>query len=211
MNAPPVEGNFTQESGQAIKPRVVEDYNALMGFVDKSDRMVNSYGIAHRTWKLTKKPFFHLTGMTILNGFLIHKSRDGKMTHKNFRQILVHELTIHSQEENVTASGISRGRPSPTVSQLSISQHWPSKGKQWWCHVCSLHRQTRSTLYFCWKCDVRLCIVNCFKKWHTCVNLSHQTTQREALTVMARGKLYRSTARTENIFHVNKCCILVCT
>jgi hypothetical protein len=33
MHAPPVEGNFTN----AIKPRVVEDYNAYMGFVDKSD------------------------------------------------------------------------------------------------------------------------------------------------------------------------------
>ena len=54
---PPVEGNFTQESGQAIKPRVVEDYNPYMGFVDKSDRMVNSYGIARRTWKWTKKLF----------------------------------------------------------------------------------------------------------------------------------------------------------
>src|SRR5215469_734421 len=61
MHAPPVEGNFTHESGQAIKPRVVEDYNACMGFVDKSDRMVNSYGIAPRTWKWTKKLFFSLS------------------------------------------------------------------------------------------------------------------------------------------------------
>ena len=37
MHAPPVEGNFTHESGQAIKPCVVEDYNAYMGFVDNSD------------------------------------------------------------------------------------------------------------------------------------------------------------------------------
>jgi len=58
MHVPPVEGNFTQESGQAIKPRVVEDYNAYMGFVEKSDRMVNSYGIARRTWKWTKNLFF---------------------------------------------------------------------------------------------------------------------------------------------------------
>jgi len=28
IHAPSVEGNFTDESGQAIKPRVVEDYNA---------------------------------------------------------------------------------------------------------------------------------------------------------------------------------------
>ena len=133
MHAPPVEGNFTDESGQAIRPRVVEDYNAHMGFVDKSDRMVNSYGTARRTWKWTKKLFFHLTDMTILNAFLIHKSCGGKMTHKKFREILVRELINHSQEENLTASGISRGRPSATASQLSRlevkhSQHWPAKG-----------------------------------------------------------------------------------
>jgi len=81
-HAPPVEGNFTQESGQTIKPRAVEDYNAYMRFVDKSDRMVNSYGIACRTRQWTKKLFFHLTDMTILNAFLIHKSCSGKMTHK---------------------------------------------------------------------------------------------------------------------------------
>jgi hypothetical protein len=41
------------------------------------------------------------------------------MMHKNFHEILVRELIIHSQEENVTASGISRSRPSPIASQLS--------------------------------------------------------------------------------------------
>ena len=105
-----------------------------MGFVDKSDRMVNSYGIARRTWKWTMKLFFHLTDMTILNAFLIHKSSGGKMAHKNFREILVRELIIQSQEENVTASGISRGRPSPAAphfSRLEVkhSHHWPSIGK----------------------------------------------------------------------------------
>ena len=53
-HTPPVEGYFTQESGQAIKPRAVEDYNAYMRFVDKSDRMVNIYGITCRTWQWTK-------------------------------------------------------------------------------------------------------------------------------------------------------------
>jgi len=57
MHAPPVEGNFTDESGQAIKPRVVEYYNTHMGFVDKADRMVSSYGIACRTWKWAKNCF----------------------------------------------------------------------------------------------------------------------------------------------------------
>jgi hypothetical protein len=38
MHAFPVEGNFTQESVQAIRPCVVEDYNAYIGFVDNSER-----------------------------------------------------------------------------------------------------------------------------------------------------------------------------
>jgi hypothetical protein len=84
--------------------------------------MVNSYGIAQRTWKWMKKLFFHLTDITILNTFLIHKSCGGKKTHKNFREALVRELVISSHEENVMASGISRGRPSPFASQLSRLQ-----------------------------------------------------------------------------------------
>jgi hypothetical protein len=57
MHSPPVDGNFRDESGHAVKPRVTEDYNAHMGFVDNSDRMVNGYGIAWRTWKWTNKFF----------------------------------------------------------------------------------------------------------------------------------------------------------
>jgi hypothetical protein len=40
MHASPVEGNFSDESGRAIKPTVVEDYNTTWGLCDKSDRMV---------------------------------------------------------------------------------------------------------------------------------------------------------------------------
>jgi hypothetical protein len=109
MHAPPVEGNFTDTSAQAIKPHVVADYSAYMEFVDKSDRMVNRYRTAHRTWKWIMKLFFHLTDMTILNAFLIHKSCGSKIKHKNFREILVCKVIIHSHRENLTASGTSRG------------------------------------------------------------------------------------------------------
>jgi hypothetical protein len=80
VHSPPVDGNFRDESGHAGKPHVIEDYNAHMGFVDKSDRMVKSYGISQRTWKWTKKLFFHFLDMTILNAYLFYKSYGGKMT-----------------------------------------------------------------------------------------------------------------------------------
>ncbi|PNF33655.1 hypothetical protein B7P43_G12341 [Cryptotermes secundus] len=112
MHPPLLDGNFQDESGHAVKPHVIEDYNAHMGFVDKSDRMVNSYVIARMTWKWTKKLFFHTYYMTIVNSDLLHKSCGGKMTHKKFREILEWDLTLHSHEANITVSGISRGRPS---------------------------------------------------------------------------------------------------
>jgi hypothetical protein len=50
--------NISSLGNEAANPHVIEVYNAHMGFVDKSDRMVNNYGIARRTWKWTKKFFF---------------------------------------------------------------------------------------------------------------------------------------------------------
>jgi len=98
------------------------------------------------------------------------------MTHKKFREVLVHNLITESHEQNVTSSGVSRGILSPSVSQISRlevkrSQHWPSKGKQRRCRVCEMKNKRGSTLYFCAKCDVGLCIMDCFEKWQMRVNV----------------------------------------
>jgi hypothetical protein len=45
----PAEGNFCDTNGKAIKPKIVVDYKRHMGFVDKGDRMANSYSINRRT------------------------------------------------------------------------------------------------------------------------------------------------------------------
>jgi hypothetical protein len=48
-NTPAEKGNFCDEKGSALKPLIVEDYNHHMGYVDKGDRMANSYSISHCT------------------------------------------------------------------------------------------------------------------------------------------------------------------
>jgi hypothetical protein len=176
MHAPPAEGHFVDEAGHAVKPRVIEDYNTHMGYVDKSDRMANSYGIARRTWKWTKKLFFHLLDMTILNAFILHKTSGGKLTHKEFRETLIQDLITECHELNVTARGVSIGRPSPAVASLSRlevkhSQHWPTKGTQRRCRVCSQNNKRKVSMYYCVKCDAALCIVDCFERWHTRLKL----------------------------------------
>jgi hypothetical protein len=51
----PVERSFCDEHGNAIKAYTVEQYNRHMGYVDKGNRMVNTYSISSHTWKWTRK------------------------------------------------------------------------------------------------------------------------------------------------------------
>jgi hypothetical protein len=51
IHNPAEEGNFCDEKGNHIKPNIVEDYNCHTGYVDKGDRVANSYSINHHTKK----------------------------------------------------------------------------------------------------------------------------------------------------------------
>jgi hypothetical protein len=62
----PAEGNFCDSDGKAIKPETVTLYSHHMGYVDKGDRMANTYSICHPTLKWMKKLFFHLFDLDIL-------------------------------------------------------------------------------------------------------------------------------------------------
>jgi len=70
----PAEGNFCSEKGKAIKTQIVMDYKDHMGYVDKGDRMVNSYCTSRRILKWMIKFVFHLLDLTILNNYILHNS-----------------------------------------------------------------------------------------------------------------------------------------
>jgi len=74
---PPAEGNFCSNNRKAIEPRIVVDYKRHMGFADKGDKMANSYSTNRRTWKWTKKLFFHLFALAILNSYILFSSLGG--------------------------------------------------------------------------------------------------------------------------------------
>ena len=78
MHSSPLEGNFCDEYGKAMKPAIIHDCNLHIGYVDKSAHMTNSYSISRQTWKWTKKLFFHLLDLIIVNGFIILASCGSK-------------------------------------------------------------------------------------------------------------------------------------
>jgi hypothetical protein len=67
--------------------------------------------------------------------------------YKKFCKILVWDLIVQSHE-------------------AKHSQCRPFKGNQTLYRVFSLNKKTRSTPFYCTKCDDGLCVVDCFEKWH---------------------------------------------
>jgi hypothetical protein len=71
MHNPPAKGNFCDKHGNTLKPVIIQDYNQHMGYVDKSDRMTNTYSISRQTWKWTKKLFLDLLDLIVLNNYIV--------------------------------------------------------------------------------------------------------------------------------------------
>ena len=166
------EGNFCDNNGKAIKPQIVADYNRHMGYVDKGDRMTNSYSINRRTWKWTKKLFFHLFNLAILNRYILFSSLGNKkISHSDFRNILLGNLLVPAGQESKVQSTIGRP-PATDVDVMRYEErgrkHWPIRSATWRRCVCSLGGRTRNIKTKCEKCDVALCCDNtCFKVYHT--------------------------------------------
>ena len=99
IHDPPTEGNFCDNNGKAIKPQIVADYNRHMGYVDKGDRMTETYSINCRTWKWTKK-LFHLFDLAILNSYILFSSLGGKKNLlKDFWLTLMRNLLAQAGQE----------------------------------------------------------------------------------------------------------------
>jgi len=169
---PPAEGNFCDNNGKAIKPQIVADYSHHMGYVNKTDRMANSYSINRCTWKWTKQLFFHLFDLAILNSYILFSSLGGKkISHSDFRDTLLGNLLAHAGHEQNVQRPI--GRP-PAAATLVIRfeergrKHWPiPSATQRRCRVCAEKGVTRNVSVICERCDVALCYDRrCFVDYH---------------------------------------------
>ncbi len=129
IHDPPKEGNYHDEHGNSIKSAIVADYNRRMGHVDNADRMANSYTASCRTWKWTKKLFFHLLDASIVNSYILLSSCGGKkISHRDFRLTLVREMLAQSGHESQPSKHVGRPAPASTnIGRLDThhNKHWP--------------------------------------------------------------------------------------
>jgi hypothetical protein len=82
-------------------------------------------------------------------------------------------LPLHAKCWNVSLPPPPLGRP-PALSFILFHleeanrHHWPNSfAKRMNCRICSAHRNRRSIHTKCEECDFALCILRCFKEYHT--------------------------------------------
>jgi hypothetical protein len=173
----------------------VTDFNRHTGYVDNTERLANSYTASRRTWKWTKKLFFHLLDLTIVNSYILLSSCGGKkISHRVFRLTLVREMLARAGHEPRQSRPVGRPAPiSANIARLDTrhNKHCavrnPTKRQ---CRLCSPRGVTRSVKFKCLNCDVAICVVkNCFIDYHTkktCKTYFRPTCMRrvEAWTTM---------------------------
>jgi len=176
MDPPPAEGNFFDNSNHPTKPHIVERYKRHMGYVNNSDRMANSYSMSQHT-KWTMKLFFHFLDLTVLNSWILLSSSGAKYTHRNFRLLLVRNMIkeVEKSQDLPTPRLVGRsclGAKNVLRLKSRHNKHWPGKSSiHLRCRLRSSRGQRKDTMYKCTRCDVGLCMVPCFKEYHTKVNL----------------------------------------
>ena len=153
-------------------PNITIDYNQYMGGVDVVDQHFVYYAIGRKGLKWWRRVFYRLMEMAIVNAYSIHKLNNpgNVLSHKSFRLELAQALCSPLLAIQADLRG---RRPTPGFTRL-VGKHFP-----YWttersrCLVCAKQlkvngkpRDTRVRTH-CRKCNVHLCVGECFEAFHT--------------------------------------------
>ncbi|XP_023213010.1 piggyBac transposable element-derived protein 4-like [Centruroides sculpturatus] len=155
-----------------MKPAAVLDYNKGMGGVDLADQCISNYAIKKkRMKKFYIKMFLHLVEITVFNSYIIYTKYGAKTRRLNFMLNLVSNLI----KKCAQSSNLERYKHSKTdlirLSERHFITYNPSTANfvrpYRRCFVCSRKKKRKGTMYRCAKCNVSLCAIPCFEKYHT--------------------------------------------
>jgi len=158
-------------------PNIVKDYNANMGYVDKSDMLKSTYEIDRKSRKWCHRILWHFVDVSIVNSFIIYIARcdESKLCLKDFRLSVVTGLVGAGTESP------RKGRPSgekpvshfkpnvPLERRWDSAAHMPKLSNSRRCALCSSRAEQHRTKWSCSSCQVGLCLndkKNCFEKFH---------------------------------------------
>ncbi|XP_070385975.1 piggyBac transposable element-derived protein 4-like [Dermacentor albipictus] len=158
------------------KPQLIDEYNAGMLGVDKSDQLIATYNVLRKCVRWWKTLFFHCIDIAAVNSYIIFQeyrtqhpqaselSRPSRYDQLAFRTELIGQLLELEDTAPVHVP------PSP-AAQRAAAQHKPErKDVRRNCKKCYEENKIQhKTNVFCRTCNVHLCFTtrNCFGDWHT--------------------------------------------
>ncbi|XP_068129769.1 piggyBac transposable element-derived protein 4-like [Hyperolius riggenbachi] len=172
----------TRSRQEVEKPKAVLDYNKTMGSVDRADGAMSFYpAVRKQQRKYYKKIFRHLLEQCLWNSYVLYKQNsDSPVPHHDFIWKLTEAICVkHPPPESAARPG---RRASYVVNPTRLSgrhfaEHLPptalKQAPTRRCVVCcnkkgkdgkKIRKETR---FYCPDCDVALCIIPCFKEYHT--------------------------------------------
>ncbi|PNF14286.1 hypothetical protein B7P43_G07092, partial [Cryptotermes secundus] len=163
------------------KPKIIIDYNEMMGGVDLKDQLLQYYNVERkRLHKWYMKLFRCLLNVTVVNGMIIYNKNQERLTdHLAFRVNLVEGLLLKFTDQEQAARRVQGRRHSsdntiPRLRERHFISKIPPSGKkarpQRRCVACTKNKRRKETVYWCSDCDVGPCIDQCFQDYHTKLN-----------------------------------------
>lgn len=158
------------------KPSCIVDYTVNMGAVDNRDKVITNVESIRKSVKWYKKYFFHLLDVSIWNAFCLFKmKKNEKYSMREFHLRLLKEIIKKYKKLDQNSS--NRNNSTADHPLRLTEPHFPSycktvKTKKTLrnCVVCAKNDKRRRSRYQCENCDAGLCVVPCFKIYHTQIN-----------------------------------------
>lgn len=168
------------------KPDCVLDYNINMRLIDKSDMMIGTAECVRKTCRWTKKVFFHLVDMSMLNCFNMYLVRTGRKP--TFRDFVFDAAIQLLGKFAKDVPGIQRPIINPLLQHAGTPRLAHTEGflahklkylppgvkraiAQRDCLVCktTTRRDKKRKLVQTWceTCGIPLCAVDCFNDYHS--------------------------------------------
>ena len=176
----------TDPHGNRIpKPVAIHEYTKNMSGVDISDQYMSFHVSLRKSMKWSRKLFFHLLNMLILNSHLLNKKFGKKKMNKDdFIEHLANYL-VDTGLQTLTVVP-KKSFQTSSISRL-VERHFPKhlpkrngKIQALLCKACNFttlqlskmgyppeRLPCKTSVYWCEECESPLCITPCFELFHT--------------------------------------------
>lgn len=138
---------------EKIKPKLIQNYNLLMGGVDCSDKSIYHYTCSRPTRRYWKKIFMNLLDISLLNAYVLYKKNTDKpLCRRDFMVSITEELAKDTSGTPSQPLMMGESIPGPSGDSQHLLQRLPDT-KEHLCAVCHEVNKKSKSRYWCPGCN----------------------------------------------------------